>query len=1017
MKDTPTQNIIEYLYYYNGGGVAIGDINNDGLLDVYFTANQNINRLYLNLGDFKFKDVTEKFNLPTEKDTAKWSTGVVMVDVNGDGYLDIYECVVGDYKSFKGSNKLYINQEGKSFTESAQEYGLDFSGFSTQSAFFDFDQDGDLDMYLLNHSIHGTDTYGTADLRLKKDLKSGDRFYENKLNENLGFVDVTDEVGIYSSRLGYGLGLAISDINGDNLMDIYIGNDFHEDDYIYLNNGDKTFTEASKNLVGHTSQFTMGLDVADINQDGKMDIFSLDMLPADATVLLKSGGDDNNFIKDIKRENGYSPQYSRNAMQINFGDHFKELAMYYDLYATDWSWSVLIQDFDNDADQDLYITNGIYKRPNDLDYINYLSNEIQRKSSTEELIDKMPSDKIDNVYFENIQDLNFNNTTKRSGLSNVGFSNGAAYGDLDNDGDLDLVVNNLNDFASVFKNTTNQSRSFLTVSLYDSSSSNKSAIGGKVTLFTDSLTIKKEINLTRGFQSSISSRLHFGLGVTDRIDSIEVVWPNSDRQIIKEVALDQFLVISKSEDLKSVTIVPKTNQTYDRIDFVHQEDDYQDYQVEKLLPWALSKEGPAIAVSDLNNDGLDDFYIGGAHFLPGKLFLSSHNGSYSSNEQLHFLRDAGYEDIDASFIDINSDGFLDLFVCSGGSRFSEGHPLLEDRIYLNNGRNQFNRWIVSLPKSNSSSVSFTSSDKANYLFVGGRSIPGEYGTIPNSYLLQWKNGSFNQIQFYDIGLVTDSEWVEYKNTLSLIVVGEWMPISLFQLEKDSLVSKTDILFEKSNGLWNSVAKGDLNNDGIEDYFFGNIGLNSKWKPSKEQPVVMYSGDFDANGQPEPIIFNSYYEEVIPFNPRMDLIKQVPPINKEINTNLKFSMVRSLEELISTDPEEVHYVYTSESTLLLSKNGGYEWKKLADEFQYGAIQDAILEKNRILYVGNDFSLYSILGRSDTNHGGIGALEKNGEIKWRKLDIPINLDYRKIKKVGTSTYLVVPNSERPIMTDIN
>ena len=836
LHDTPKQNIIEYLYYYNGGGVGIGDINNDDFLDIYFTANQGINRLYLNNGDLTFEDVTEKVGLPSEPDTTKWSTGVTLADVNGDGFIDIYECVVGNYKSFKGHNKLYINQGGEKFIELSDEYGVDFSGFSTQSAFLDYDRDGDLDMYLLNHSVHGTNTYGNVDLRNKKDQKSGDKFYENQIAEGNGFIDVTNSVGIYSSSLGYGLGIAVSDLNGDGFSDIYIGNDFHEDDYIYLNNRNKTFTEVGKERMGHTSQFTMGVDIADINHDGMMDIFSLDMLPSDPNILLKSGGDDNNFIKDIKSKNGYSPQYARNALQLNQGNYFKELAMFYGVYATDWSWAVLIQDFDNDLDQDVYITNGIYKRLNDLDYINYLSSGIQKNNSANKLIDLMPSDRVDNVFFENKGNLRFTNATSASGLSHIGFSNGASYGDLDNDGDIDLVINNLNDYALIFENKSNRKGNFINISLNDATSFNPFGVGARVTLFNDSILIKKEVNHTRGFQSSISHRLHLGLGPLESVDSIEVVWPDGQSQLIKDATYNTFMTISKEENLESKsTSSYKTVSTLDLVNFTHKEDDYLDYQNEKLLPWALSKEGPGVAVGDLNNDGIHDFYVGGAHFQAGQLFISNSDSAYDTPSQPHLIRDAGYEDVAAAFIDINLDGSPDLFVASGGGRFPEGHPLLEDRIYLNNGKNQFIRWVTPLPKVNSSTVSHSRFNEKDYLFVGARSVNGKYGVIPDSYLLQWAQGRFDPIQFYKLGLITDTDFVFFNGKLGLMSVGDWMPISFLQLEKDTLKFTPVPIFKGTNGLWNSITKGDLNNDGKDDYFFSNAGSNSKWKPNEQHP--------------------------------------------------------------------------------------------------------------------------------------------------------------------------------------
>ena len=1018
LVDTPDQNIIEYLYYYNGGGVSIGDVNNDQLLDIYFTSNQGINRLFINNGDLKFTDATKSYNLPIKRDPNKWSTGVSMVDINGDGYLDIYECVVGDYKSFKGHNKLYINKSGNSFEEYSKQFGLDFVGFSTQAGFFDYDQDGDLDLYLLNHSVHGTDTYGSTKLRLKEDKKAGDRLFENRISEGHGFVDVTLAANIYSSQIGYGLGLGISDLNNDGYLDIYIANDFHEDDYLYINNGDKTFMESSEKLFGQTSQFSMGLDIADLDGDNKMDIFTLDMLAYDPKILLRSAGGDNNFIRNIKAKNGYRSQYSHNTMQINYGNHFKELSKYYGIYATDWSWSVLIQDYDNDLDQDIFITNGIYKRPNDLDYIEYLSNEIlQNDHSTEELVKRMPSDKISNVFFENNNFNSFKRNTTNTGLRNDSFSNGMSYGDLDNDGDLDLVVNNLNAESIVYENTPDDKNNFLNVSLYENSN-NSYSIGAKVSLFIGSLTLTKELVLTRGFLSSIPPRLHFGLGKYSMVDSMSIQWPDQAIQWQYGIASNQFLQISKKDKNRKLGInEPLDNQmpTEKHIAFKHHEDKFEDYQIERLLPWSLSKEGPAVSITDLNNDGINDFYIGGAHFQSGELFISSVEGRFIKTDQFDFRRDAGYEDVASIFFDFNDDGFEDLFICSGGGRFPEEHPLLEDRLYLNDGNNKFNRYLVKLPMINTSSVSIKKDNQTNLLFVGAKSIPGQYGLVPNSYLLILKKNQVENLIFHPIGFVNDSEWVDLDNdgTTELMVVGDWMPIKLFDYTiEGGLIPKKNKLFQKTNGFWKSITVGDLNNDGRKDYFFANIGNNNKWKPTFETPTVMYCHDFDGNGQVDPIIFYYYNDQFIPFATRLELIKQIPAIKKTHPTNTSFENIRRLQDLVDIENYESFEVYQSKSLLMLSSEYGYSWEKLPAEFQYGTIQDAFISnKGFIYYVGNDFNFYSSLGKSYGNHGGIGEYDNRG-IRWNILPLSHKFEYRHIEPLDTNSLLIAPNSQSPL-----
>ncbi|NNE77362.1 MAG: CRTAC1 family protein, partial [Pricia sp.] len=606
-------NIIEYLYYYNGGGVAIGDINNDGLEDIYLTANQTSDRLYLNLGGLKFKDITKEAGIKLD---SSWSTGVTMEDINNDGLLDIYVSKVGKYKSLKAHNQLYINQGNNSFRESALTYGLDFSGLSTQAAFLDYDNDGDMDMYLMNHSVHTPRSYGSTDVRKRKDSLSGDRFYENQLDKGVAkFADVTEKSGIYNSALGYGLALTTTDINGDGYVDIYVGNDFHENDYLYINQGDKTFKESISDYLNHTTRFTMGVDVADIDNDLFPDIFSLDMMPFDAEIFLKSAGEDSDKINEIKKNFGFEDQYARNALQLNQGGaYFADVALMTETHATDWSWSVLLQDYDNDGLNDIFITNGIYKRPNDLDYIKYIStidfakyNKTKQNEIEKQLIEQMPTVNIPNVVFQNKGNLTFERFSQQSGF-NPSYSNGAAYSDLDNDGDLDLVVNNINQEASIMENKTakTEDKNFVSFVLKGNDSL-KNPNGAKVYLYAGGEQFFKELTTVKGFQSTSTRKLHFGLGKQKKIDSVKIVWLDGKVQIEKDMAINNQHTLARQNGLATVDKKPNREaNSYEFFPFTHIENTFLDYERETLMPEKLSAEGPAIVTADFNGDGLED---------------------------------------------------------------------------------------------------------------------------------------------------------------------------------------------------------------------------------------------------------------------------------------------------------------------------------------------------------------------------------------------------------------------------
>lgn len=1036
LEDTGDLNIIEYLYYYNGGGVAIGDINNDGLEDVYLTANQKPDRLYLNLGGLKFKDISVDAGLLMD---TSWSTGAAMTDINNDGYMDIYVCKVGDYKGLKSHNLLYLNNGDTTFTEVSKEYGLDFSGFSTQAAFFDYDNDGDQDMYLLNHSVHTPRSYGNISLRQEKDSLSGDRFYENKLDvEASFFVDVTDASGIYSSALGYGLAISVSDINSDGLLDIYVGNDFHENDYLYINQGNKTFKESVNEYFNHTSRFTMGVDIADINNDLLPDIFSLDMMPFDAQIFLRSGGEDSDKVNLIKKGFGFEDQYARNTFQLNTGQgHFADVALLTNTHATDWSWSPLIQDFDNDGLNDIFITNGIYKRPNDLDYVNYLSNIDFSKYQQEEqneietkLIAQIPTVNISNVIFRNTGNLTFERLSEASGLR-ASYSNGAAYADLDNDGDLDLVVNNINQKASLMENTSDrgENNNYVSVKL-QGNQEYKSPYGAKVLVFSGENRYIKELTTVKGFQSSSTHRLHFGLGNNTSIDSIQIQWLDGKVQSETGLGINQEHVITRKSNLPDTpTKELEETSDYEFFNFVHLENDYLDYERERLIPERLSTEGPAMAKADFNGDGIEDLFIGGAKYQSPTLYFGNKDGTFSEDKNTSLRKDVIYEDVDAVAFDIENDGDLDLYVMSGGNELIEGNPNLEDRIYVNNGKGTFERLNIPLIKTNGGSVSAADFDNDGYddLFIGNRSIPGGYGLSPVSYILKNDGtGKFVVLQQERIGMVTDSEWADLNadGLLDLVIVGDWMPVTvLINQGGTQLLNETQKMgLENTNGMWNTVSVTDVDNNGQPDLLVGNAGLNFKMKASKERPLKLYIDDFDENQQPDPIIFYDFFGKYVPFASKDKLTEQLPYLKKKFLSYTKFSKIEGIEDLTGKKEEEImetKQVQELRSMVYLNPGENIKAVPLPMPAQMSSIEDfEEMDDGSILYIGNYSGYTNELGPSSENTGGLLKIANRDSVTVKN-DLPLPPDHyaRKITKISNNKFLVLANNGRSFVLTLD
>ena len=923
---TEEYNTYTYRNFYNGAGVGLGDFNNDGLLDVYFCGNIVNNKLYINKGDFIFEDITESAGVECPN---VWSTGVSIVDINGDGWRDIYVCKSGDPNSPNRNNELFINNGDLTFTEKAAEYGLDDLGLSTHASFFDYDKDGDLDCYLLNNSFESVSEFdlkpGQRNIR---DTLGGNKLYRN---EDGYFKDVSREAGIYGSKIGFGLGVSVGDINRDGWLDIYVSNDFFERDYLYINNTDGTFTESLEEQMREISLGAMGGDMADINNDAYPEIFATEMT-AEGDSRLKTKVLFESWDKyQQKLENGYYHQFARNVLQLNnCNNSFSEIGRLSGVSYTDWSWGALIMDLDNDGWKDIFVANGIFKDLLDRDYLDFYSNPAIMRSMIQneenailKIIDDIPSVRIPSYAFQNNGDLTFSNLTESWGLETPSHSNGAAYGDLDNDGDLDLVVNNVNMPSFVYRNNTQQKpeTNFLLVRL-KGIEKNTDAIGAAVTIYYDEKLGYQELIPMRGFKSCVGNQLHFGLGATKFIDSLVVNWPNGNYSILKNIPANQFLFLNEKDAIKKELNIqekhtPPVFQKIDNIkglDFTHRENDFVDFNRDKLLFQMLSNEGPHLAVGDVNGDGLDDIYICGAKESPGSLFIQNKNAQFKKTNKTLFEADKISEDTDCALFDADGDGDLDLYVTSGGNEFPVSSSALLDRLYFNNGYGEFSKSKQMLPvlKYESSSCvqpADFDNDGDIDLFVGIRLHPFLYGIPVNGYLLENDgSGTFSNVSatlapsLKDIGMITDMTWVDIDNDndQDMVIVGDWMPIKIFINDSGNFTDKSEQFgLSNTEGWWNVVVAKDLNADGNIDLILGNHGLNSRFKASPKKPVTMYVNDFDLNGNVEQIICTYNGKTSYPVVMKDDLVKQIPALEKKYKSFANYKE-QTIENIFSAE---------------------------------------------------------------------------------------------------------------------
>ncbi len=1034
-------NIFSYRNFYNGGGVAIGDVNNDGYADIFVTSNFEANKLYLNEGKtatFKFQDITEKAGITGKK---FWSTGATFADVNGDGLMDIYVCNSGS-RDQRG-NQLYLNQGIKNgiptFKEIAKEAGLEDGGFSTHAAFFDYDRDGDLDMYLLNNSFTPIDKLGYMNLREERDKFGGDKLFRNDSKETIKFTDVSAEAGIYGSLIGFGLGITIGDVNNDNWPDIYISNDFYERDYLYINQKNGTFKEDLTNQMPHISLSSMGADIADINNDENLDIFVTDMLPADDRRLKTTSVFEGFNLVQLKEQQGFWHQYMRNNLHVNNGNGtFSEVGQLAGVHATDWSWGALIFDMDNDGLKDIFVANGIAKDLTDQDFVEFLGdrNTMQqmlegKKFNAKEFIDKISSKPIPNYAFKNSGELKFSNQAKNWGLEGPGFSNGSAYGDLDNDGDLDLVVNNVNAPLSVYKNKTNEvnKNHFLRIKL-NGTGKNLNGIGAKVTVYQAGTAKLLQQMPNRGFQSSSDHQMVFGLGQNPKIDSLKVIWPDDKTQVLYNTKADVLLTLDyKNANQLFKEIVPSSDFLFKDItatalQYKHQESPFIDFNRDILLKQKLSTQGPALAVGDVNGDGLDDVYLGGATGQEKKLFIQQKNGKFAQSAQKDFQMDITTENTDALFFDADQDKDLDLFVVTGSNEFDLNAPELHDLLYLNDGKGNFSR-DVRFPAiyENGSCVAAADFDKDGDqdLFVGSRMISGKYGLNPSSnFYINDGTGNFkNQSKRFmpditSLGMITDAEWSDIDNDgfKDLVLTQDWGEIVIFKNQRGNKM----ILGEKipnSEGLWNTIKSADVDGDGDNDFIVGNLGENTKLKVSTEHPATLHVNDFDKNGTYEQIISCLTEDgETYPMVLKGELQRALPIVKKKYIKYTDYAN-KKIEDIFTEEQMKdcmVKKITTTQSVMLINDGKGkFEIKALPLAAQFSTIasietgdfdQDGILD---ILLAGNFFDFLPEWGRYDASYGvflkgkGKGSFEA---IPTKKSGFKSIGQVRKMFKIKTS-----------------
>jgi hypothetical protein len=1064
---TEDTNVFTYRNYHNGGGVAIGDLNGNGRQDLYFTSNQGDNRLHLNKGDWWFRDVTEAAGVAGER---AWSTGVSLADVNGDGRLDIYVTNSGDISGDDRKNELFINQgTGEDgvprFEEQAEAYGLAHPGHSTHASFFDYDRDGDLDMYLLNNAFTPISEFDLRNnQRDQRDALGGDKLFENRGGE---FVDVTKEAGLYSSEIGFGLGVTVGDFNRDGWPDLYVSNDFFERDYLYVNEQDGTFREALPAQMRHSSLSSMGSDVGDLNNDGWPDLFVTDMLPErddrlKTTTTFKPWGEYQNMVG-----NGYYHQLLRNTLQLNNGNGtFSDVAPIAGVDATDWSWGALIADFNLDGHKDIFVANGVYKDVTNQDFLQDLMSEETARRMKERgrseflnLIEEIPSNRIPNYAFRNALGADsttgpvFQDAAAEWGLDTPSFSNGAAYGDLDNDGDLDLVVNNLNMESFVYRNEADRrsNRHSLQLTL-EGEGKNSFGVGAQVTVETGSTTIYKEQMPVRGFQSTVGHRLTVGVGEADTLDQVTVAWPEGRTQRLSDVATDQVLTVRQSDAAPTSTTDPPapflpdpSTQPFvdvtEEVDLdatTHEENRFVDFTREGLIPKKLSTEGPRLAVGDVNGDGREDLYVGGAKKQSGRLLVQQPNGEFTPTNEDLFADDRISEDIGATFFDADGDGDRDLYVVSGGNEYTEEAPALTDRLYINDGSGTSTKARDRLPTPRRSGSTVAASDfdgdGDQDLFVGSRVVPWNYGADPKSLLLENDGtGHFTEVTgevapaLQEIGMVTDAVWTDVTGNGrdDLVVVGEWMPISIFENTGDRFRRLAPNGLRQSNGWWNRITAADFDDDGDVDFVVGNLGNNTRLKAHPNRPASLYVSDFDQDGSSEPVLSMYRDGKNVPFVLRDRLFEEILPLQQRFPSHEAYAGTPMSDlfpgnQLDAADTKRAHTF----STVYVENDGSFSMRPLPFEAQlapmYGISPNDVNDDGHldVLLAGNFHGAPPNLGRMDASYGVVLQGDGTGRftaVPTRESGFSVTGEAREIKTINTPAHgrlILVAKNDGPV-----
>jgi len=1061
VKDGNLENGFIFRNFYNGGGVAVGDINNDGLPDVFLSANMGENKLYLNKGNFKFQDISLKAGL---KQDSMWSTGIVMADINNDGWLDIYVCNSGHMTDGNRRNKLYLNNKDLSFTEAASSYGLDISSYATQASFFDYDLDGDLDCFIIANSPMPIDKLGNTNRRdlLAKDWPvkdfvkdGGDHLFRN---DDGHFKEVTKEAGIHGTLMSFGLGVSAGDMNNDGYPDVYVSNDSYERDYMYINQKNGTFKDQFEECIKQTSFSSMGADIADINNDGLPEIFTTDMLPGDDYRLKTLGAFDNIDVYNKKVDLGFYHQFTKNCLQLNNGNgSFSEIANYSGVDATDWSWGALLFDADNDGLNDIYVCNGVNKDVTDLDFMNYFANDViqkmvltGKKDNVDEILKHIPVTPMLNKAFRNTGNLQFADNGEQWGFTQASFSNGAAYADLDNDGDLDLVINNENQPAFVYKNNARElnKNHYIGIQL-KGDNNNTFAIGSKIRIYKGNQLFYRELNPCRGFQSSMDYKQVIGLGQFKEIDSIVITWPDLTSTRSVRPSVDTVYTIHKTvgddrllndEQAAMMTVHSTLFDSVKNVFEKHQEDNYIDFYYERNIPEMLSREGPKTATGDVNKDGLQDVFIGGTQGHPGQLYIQTNSGSFIKKEQKIFEQFSDFEDGAILFFDADKDGDPDLFIGPGGNNNPPYSRQMQIRLFKNDGNGNFSLDANAFP-ANGMNISVAAANDFDHdgdmdLFVGSRNVPRDYGMSPLSYMyVNDGNGHFIDIaktknpDISNIGMVTNAIWanIEGNGNKELVITGEWMTPRIFSYNGNHFTEiKTNLL--NLYGLWQSVTAADLNEDGKTDLIIGNIGENFYLHPNEKNPVKLWMADVDGNGEVDKILTRTVDGKDKPVFLRNDLQEQVPSIKKENLKNQDFAS-KSIQQLFL--PEVLNksvvksFNYSSSCVAINNGNGNFTVKKLPYRAQLSSV-NAIYCKdvNKDGYIdlitgGNNSGFLPQFEKLDASFGDVFINNGKGRFTWMNAmqsGLKINGEVRDITELkgkNTDYLLFLRNNDYPMM----